>query len=186
MIKNFLSNIRNAQVMPKIYYGLHMTEGVAQYRDPNYMDGEPYRILVREKAIKEMDPSFAGIPVYVGHVDDVIPEENVENADGYVVESFFNKPDGKHWCKFIVVTDKGHDAIAKGWQLSNAYKITQNGAAGKWHAVEYVQEVLAGEAEHIGHRVAATSHPGRLELVVDRNGPVVVGTLEADPGAGSG
>jgi len=149
VIFNIKKKIQNAQIMPKIYYGLHMTEGVAEYRDVNYNAGEPYRILVLEKAIKEMDPTFAGVPLYVGHVDDVDPEKNVENADGYVIDSFFNKSDGKHWCKFIAISDAAHDAIAKGWQLSNAYRITQAGAGGKWHAVDYAQEVLAGQGEHI-------------------------------------
>ena len=149
VIKDFLAKIKNAQVMPKIYYGLHMVEGVAEYHSKEHNDGKPYRILVSEKAIKEMDPTFAGLPVYVNHVDDVDPERNVEDADGYVIESFFNKPDGKHWSKFIVITDDGHDAINKGWQLSNAYEISQNGPGGKWHGVEYLHEVLAGSYEHM-------------------------------------
>lgn len=138
--------IRNAKSLPQVFYGLHMVEGVAEYAEP---EKEPYRILVGESAIKNMDPTFQGKPVYLDHVDEVDLENLQEEADGYVLDSFYNKLDGKHWVKFIVVSDRAKDAIKRGWKLSNAYipKAFTNG--GLWHGVEYSKEVTSGEYEHL-------------------------------------
>ncbi len=130
---------------PEVFYGLHMAPGVAEYRDPG---ADPYRILVNESTIKQMDPSLVGKPVYVRHKDEV-DVTKLSEIDGWVVESFFNEKDGKHWCKFIVVTDKGNEAIKKGWRLSNAYVPKQFGPGGLWHGVDYAKEVLSGEYEHL-------------------------------------
>src|SRR5689334_328672 len=100
--------IENAKTLPKIYYGLHFLPGTAEYREPAK---EPYRIFIGEEAIKNMNASFAGRPVYVHHVDEVNLDK-IQEADGYVVESFYNKNDGKTWAKFIVVSDRAHEAIA--------------------------------------------------------------------------
>lgn len=99
-----------------------------------------------------MDHTFAGRPVFVSHVEGV--DESVDEvrkeADGWVVESFFNAADGKHWVKFIVVTDRGFRAIKNGMRLSNAYiPHQQYGKGGLWNGVEYAKEVLGGEYEHL-------------------------------------
>lgn len=138
-------SVKNAQILPKVYFGMHMEPGVAEYREPE----GTYRIFIGEETIKNMDPSFQGRPVYVRHVDEVSIENIQNEADGYVVESFFNKTDGKHWCKFIVVSDKGHEAIRSGWKLSNAYIPKQTSTGGLWHGVEYQKEVTQGEYEHL-------------------------------------
>ena len=91
-------------------------------------------------------------PLVVEHIDGDLPDSSEglkQLADGYVSESFYNPADGKHWAKFIAVTDKAKKAIANGWKLSNAYKATELGEGGKWHAVDYQQEVLNGEYEHL-------------------------------------
>lgn len=141
-----LSIIRNAKREPQILYGLHMAPGVAEYREPGK---EPYRVFVNEDTIKKMDKSYAGKPVFVRHVNEVVLENLQLDADGYVFDSFYNKADGKHWCRFIVVSDKGHDAIAKGWRLSNAYVPQLGGVRGQWHGVDYDREVVDGEYEHL-------------------------------------
>lgn len=141
--------VENAKTLPKVYYGLHMVEGVAEYKDEQTNNGQPYRIFVGESVIKNMDPTYAGKPLYVLHVDDVNLDALQNEADGYVVESFFNKSDGKHWAKFIVVSDRGHEAIRSGWKLSNAYIPKQFSGGGKWHGVEYLKEVEAAEYEHL-------------------------------------
>lgn len=141
-----VKKVKNALVLPQVYYGLHMVEGVAHYMPPGE---EEYTIFVGEKAIKEMNGSFVGRPVYVNHVDDVDLENIQEEADGYVVEAFFNKYDGKNWVKFIVVSDEGHEAILNGWRLSNTYIVKGYGVGGKWHGVEYSKEVIEAEYEHL-------------------------------------
>lgn len=143
-----IMKLLNATQKPQRYFGLHMNEGVAEYRDPKVNNGEPYRILVAERAIKNMDPTFEGRPVYVKHVDDV-DLKNIHEAGGFVVRSFYNKSDGKHWVEFLVISDRGHQAISNGWKLSNAYVPTSFSQGGLWHGVEYAKEVENGEYEHL-------------------------------------
>jgi len=154
--------LKNAAEHPKIYFGLHMVEGVAEYKDASHNDGEPYRILIGEKCIKEMDRTCAGKPLYVQHVDEVNLENIQAEADGYVIESFFNKSDGKHWCKFIAVNDSAHEAIRMGWKLSNAYIPEHFGPGGLWHGVEYIQEVTSAVYEHM----AIVPNPRYTESVI--------------------
>ena len=127
-----------------------MAEGVCEYKEKQVNTSEPYRVLIAENTIKKMDPTFAGCPLYLNHVDDVdidkIPAESV----GYVVESFYNKADGKHWCKFIVTKKEGEEYLSKGWKLSNAYINSGSfGGGGNWHGVSYVKEVLEAKYEHL-------------------------------------
>ena len=137
--------IKNASQFPKRFYGLHFTEGCAEYREA---DGNSFKIFVGSKAIRNMDATFEGKPVYVQHVDNV-DLENIDKADGYVVKSFFNKADGKHWVEFMATTDAAHEALKMGWRLSNAYKIVKSGLGGKWHGMDYEQEVVEGDYDHL-------------------------------------
>jgi chemotaxis protein histidine kinase CheA len=133
----------------KVYYGLHFCPGVAEYAEP---DKDPYRIFINEDTIRKMNPTFAGRPIYVEHVDEV-PEDLDEirnEADGWVMESFYNPADGKTWAKFIVVTKRAERAIKNGYKLSNAYIPKNFGAAGLWNGVNYAKEVTDGEFEHMG------------------------------------
>lgn len=136
--------ILNAQRLPEVYFGLHMVEGVAEYAEHDNR-----RIYINENTIKNMDPSFKGKPVYVNHVDGVDLKNLQTEADGYVIRSFFNEADGKHWCEFIVVSDAGHQAIKNGWKLSNAYLPVETSSGGECHGVQYDEEVTRGEYEHL-------------------------------------
>lgn len=132
-----------------IYYGMHFYPGVAEYSEPGK---DPFRIFVNEDTIRKMNPTFAGRPVFVEHVDEVgdSVDELRKEADGWVVESFFNEADGKHWAKFIIVSERAKRAIQKGYRLSNAY-IPQGpfGPGGLWNGVQYAKQVLGGEYEHL-------------------------------------
>ena len=134
------------KTLPQIFYGMHMFPGCAEYRDPGK---DPYRIYIGEEAIKNMNASFSGRPVFVDHRDEVNLENLEKEADGYVVESFYLPCDGKTWCKFIVTSDKAHEAIRMGWSLSNSYVIKERGIAGMNHGIDYVAEVLRGEYDHL-------------------------------------
>lgn len=138
--------LKNVKAFPEVFYGLHMEPGVAEYREP---DAEPYRILINEDTVKQMDKTFPGKPVYVRHVNEVNLANLQQEADGYVSDSFYNKSDGKHWVKFIAISDKAKQAIKAGWKLSNAYvpKTFSNG--GMWHGLDYQKEVTSGEYEHL-------------------------------------
>ena len=149
MLRKTNSRIKNAMNLPRRYYGLHMVEGVAEYKDKVNDKGGAYRVMVNSDTIKNMDASFTGRPVYVNHVNEV-DMDKIQEADGFVVKSFYNKSDGNHWAEFLVVSDAGHEAIRNGWKLSNAYLISQKGPGGQRHGVDYDDEVKAGEYEHLG------------------------------------
>lgn len=131
-----------------VWYGMHFYPGVAQYEEPGK---DPYRVFLNEDTIRSMDPSFAGRPVFVHHVDGV--DESIDQlrkeADGWVLESFLNKSDGKHWCRFIAVTEKAERAIKQGWQLSNSYFPKTFAQGGLWNGVPYIKEITGGEYEHL-------------------------------------
>jgi hypothetical protein len=137
-----MTKIENATTYPKRFFGLHMTEGCAQYNDVD----SAYMIFINNETIKTMGPTFEGKPVFVGHKDDVTPETPV---DGHVVKSFFNQADGKHWVEFIVTSDLGIDAIKNEWKLSNAYHIDNRAGGGRWHGIDYDSEIMAGTYEHL-------------------------------------
>lgn len=127
---------------------MHFYPGVAEYNET----GTPYRVFLNEDTIRKMDPSFAGKPVFVQHVEEV--EQNVDelrkDADGWVVESFFNSADGKHWVKFIIVSEKAREAIKKGYKLSNAYLPKgPRGPAAQWNGVKYDNQIMNAEYEHL-------------------------------------
>lgn len=138
--------VKNASEMPKRYYGLHFYPGVAEYSEPG---AKSYRIMLNEATLRQMDDTFTGCPVYVKHKDEVDLKNIQTEADGFVVKSFYNELDGKHWCEFIIVSDKGHQAIRNGWKLSNAYIPEAFGPGGLWNGVEYQKEVTRGKFEHL-------------------------------------
>jgi len=144
-----------------IYYGMHFYPGVAEYAEPGK---EPYRIFVNEATIRKMNPTFAGRPLFVEHVDEVDDsvDELRKEADGWVIESFFNEADGKHWVKFIAVSERAERAIKKGYRLSNAYLPTGFGKGGLWNGVAYTKEVTGGEYEHL----AIVNNPRYEESVI--------------------
>lgn len=148
--------IQNASRLPKRYFGMHFYDGIVAYPEKNE------RVYLNEQTLVEMDPTFEGRPVYVGHVEDVDLTNIQRDADGYVVKSFVNVADGKHWVEFLVVSDRGHDAINRGWRLSNAYEVDSYGAGGKWNAIEYQREITKGHYNHL----AIVSEPRYDESIV--------------------
>jgi len=130
----------------KLFYGKHFWPGVAEYRE----DGKVTRVLIEEDTIRQMNPSFEGKPVFVEHVDEIINkpiDELKSEVDGWVIRSFFNENDGDTWVEFLVTSQKGLDAIEKGWKLSNAYnKGRTDGHGGLWNGIEF-QEKILGDAE---------------------------------------
>lgn len=140
---------------------MHFYPGVARYEAP---DVEPLTVFINENTIRKMGPSFAGRPIFVEHVDEVEPSlsELREEADGWVVESFFNQADGKTWVKFIMVSEKGLTAIRRGYRLSNAYIPKSFGPGGCWNGVDYQKEVVDAEFEHL----AIVQNPRYEESVI--------------------
>lgn len=135
-----LKFFHNAKEEPRIFYCKHIAPGVCAYEDET--------ILIGEEALKEMDKTFAGKPIYVNH-QKVNLENLQEEADGYVAESFYLPEDGCHWAKMIIVSDKGQEAIRKGWKVSNAYVPDEFGIGGEWHNVPYNREVMKAHYTHL-------------------------------------
>ena len=131
-----------------IYYGMHFYPGLAGYQEEN---GRPYKVFLNENTIRSMDPTFAGCPVFVLHVDEVETDLNKlrSEADGWVIESFYNAADGKHWAKFVVVSEEGKKAIAKGMKLSNCYLPKTFGPSGMWNGIDYEKSITSAEYEHL-------------------------------------
>ena len=132
---------KNAKQMPEIFYCRHIEKGVTRYEDED--------ILVDDDALGKMNKTFKGKPVRVLHVDEVDMDRLQEESDGYVIESFYNKYDGWHWAKFICISDAGHNAIAKGWSVSNAYIPTEYAPGGDHHNVPYNRKITDGEYAHL-------------------------------------
>lgn len=135
-----LKFFQNAKEEPKVFYCKHIAPGVCAYADET--------ILIGEETLKEMDKTFAGKPIYVNH-QKVDLETIQQDADGYVAESFYLPEDGTHWAKIIIVSDKGHEAIRKGWKVSNAYVPDEFGIGGEWHNVPYNREVMKAHYTHL-------------------------------------
>jgi len=145
----------------KIFYGMHFYPGVAEYAEPGQ---DAYRVFINEDTIRKMNPTFAGKPIFVEHVDEVEDDINElrKDADGWVVESFFNAADGKTWVKFIVVSDRAERAIKNGFRLSNAYIPRNFSNGGLWNGVSYLKEVTDGDFEHL----AIVKNPRYEESVI--------------------
>lgn len=143
----------NAKQEPQILYCRHIAQGVCGYNDET--------IFIGEDTLKNMDSTFPGKPVYVEH-QQVNLDKLQEQADGYVVESFYLPEDASHWAKIIVVSDKGHDAVSKGWAVSNAYMPDSFGSEGEWHNIPYNREITDAHYTHL----AIVPNPRYEEAVI--------------------
>lgn len=134
-------NLENATSQhAKIFYARHMQPGTARYEDET--------ILVDTNALKSMLKSGVGKPVYINHQP--VDLANMKNdAAGYVTDAFYNELDGWGWFKILAIDDECHNAIRKGWSVSNAYRPTQWGAGGTKNNVPYDREVLNGDFTHL-------------------------------------
>lgn len=134
----------------RIWYGLHFYPGVAEYRENG---SSPYRVFLNETTIRKMDATFPGRPVFVLHSEDELEGMSVDElkarADGWVIESFFNQADGKHWAKFITVSERADECIQKGWTLSNAYILRNTSHGGQWNGVSYDREITDASYDHL-------------------------------------
>ncbi len=132
----------------KLFYGRHFYPGVAEYRDK----AGSYRVFLNSDTIRKMDATFQGCPLFVLHVDEVDSDIDAlkRNADGWVVRSFYNQADGKHWAEFMVLGEEAEKAILnKKMRLSNCYMPTRKGPGGTWNGVSYDLEILDGKYEHL-------------------------------------
>lgn len=131
---------KNAKQMPQVFYAKHLEAGHATYENET--------ILLDNPILMKMAPSFIGKPVFAGNHQKVDMENLQTQADGYIVESFFNV-DGWLWVKFIAVSDAAFDAINRGWGVSNAYIPTEFSGSGTHHNTPYDRKILDGYFTHL-------------------------------------
>lgn len=139
-MQNKDEEVKNAKQLPAVFYARHLEAGHATYENETILLDNP--ILVK------MAPTFIGKPVYAENHQKVDMENLQEQADGYVVESFYNV-DGWLWVKFIAVSDAAHEAIAKGWGVSNAYIPTDFTGSGTHHNTPYDRKIIDGHFTHL-------------------------------------
>lgn len=149
--------ITNSKDFPKRYFARHIKEGPVHYLEK----GEDKIYLVRDEALKKMNASFEGKPIYIKHVDEVNMDTLKEDANGYVVKSFYNEFDGAWWAE-IIADDEAQSFIEKGWAVSNAYLPTELGSGGVYHDIDYDKEVKNGVYEHL----AIVDNPRYEEAVI--------------------
>lgn len=150
--------MKNSKNFPKRYLARHIKEGLVHYRNK---DGDDELYLVKDDALKKMNPTFEGKPIYIRHVDEVNLETMKQDAVGYVTKSFYNEFDGAWWVD-ILADDEAQGYIEKGWAVSNAYLPTELGSGGVYHDIEYLKEVKNGEYEHL----AIVDNPRYEEAVI--------------------
>lgn len=128
-----------------------MAEGLAEYRMAEVNEGNPFRVLLRQPLINEMNKTFEGCPVYLLHEDEVdLNNLDMSEVDGVVVRSFFNKSDGNTWVEFLAFTDQAKEAIKlKKWKVSNCHITDEQVGGGSWQGVPYHYEVTKGHYEHL-------------------------------------
>lgn len=147
----------NSKNFPRRYFARHIKEGLVHYLE----NGEDRLYLVTNDALKKMNPSFEGKPIYVRHVEEVDTDKMKEQAVGYVVKSFYNEFDGAWWNE-IIADDEAQGYIEKGWAVSNAYLPTELGSGGVYHDINYDKEVKNGVYEHL----AIVDNPRYEEAVI--------------------
>ncbi len=144
---------KNEKRFPKRYYARHIKEGLVHYLE----NGQDNLYLVTNDALKKMNASFEGKPLYIRHVDKAEPDTGV----GYVVKSFYNEFDGAWWAE-IMANDEAQSYIEKGWAVSNAYLPTELGSGGSYHDISYSKEIKNGVYNHL----ALVDNPRYEEAVI--------------------
>ena len=130
---------KNASQMPKIFYCKHMMPGIVGYENEN--------ILVDADAMKQSAPSMVGKPIYVQHQK--VDLANLHEADGFVVECFYNELDGWLWAKMLIISDEGQKVVANGWSVSNAYVPVEWSESGQHLNVDYDRKIRNYEFTHL-------------------------------------
>ena len=132
----------NEKDFPEIVYCRHMNEGLAKYDEDNTM------LLVSTEAMKKMSPTLNAKPVYIDHKE--VKLDTLKNdADGYIIDSFYNEMDGWLWAKMMLITDEAKDVVRRGYSVSNAYSPRTSGLGGTCHNVPFDDEVKDGNFTHM-------------------------------------
>ena len=140
--------ITNANERAKVYYCKHMTAGLTGYANNPDVKGN---VLVTSEVMQKMAPSLVGVPIYVGHVHDDSPQQEI----GRIAESKYCSGDGYLHAKMLICDDEADRLINQGWSVSNGYTPTNKASGGMFNSIPYEQEVLDGSFFHM----ALTQNP---------------------------
>jgi len=135
----------NASRWPVRFFAKHMQPGVCGYGTET--------VLVDTDAMKKMIGNDAiGKPIYVLHNSAPNDERLAklrEEAEGYIIDSFYNELDGWAWFECLATGDGAHQALARGWSVSNAYLPTKWDKGGTKNNVPFDREVMDGVYTHL-------------------------------------
>lgn len=147
---------KNDKRFPGRYFARHIKEGLVRYTE----SGKDKFYLLTNEALKAMNKSFEGKPIYIHHTD-VDLDKMREQSVGRVVKSFYNEFDGAWWVE-LIADEPGIEAIEKGWGVSNAYLPTEMKSGGVYHNINYDKEIVNGRYEHL----AIVPNPRYEEAVI--------------------
>lgn len=134
----------------EVFYARHITHGISAYSGGN--------TLITKQVLDDMNDSFEGKPVVITHKD-----WEKQTPVGYVVKSFYLPQDGYYWAEFIIDNQQALNFIKnQNFRVSNGYKANSLGAGGRYHDIDYKEEVLSGEYLHL----ALTSEPKFAEAII--------------------
>ena len=116
----------------EVFYARHITHGISAYGNGN--------TLITKEVLDDMNDTFSGKPVVITHKD-----WEKQTPVGYVVKSFYLPQDGYFWAEFIIDDPRALNFIKnQNFRVSNGYKATAVGQGGRYHDIEYAEEVLKG------------------------------------------
>jgi hypothetical protein len=159
--------------VPKSYKIRFIEPGIISYNDSG-----AGVVFVSREALDRMAPSFRNCPVIFvpeSHDDsDASTAFNFDDvaatpASGIVAGVPYWGDDGWMWADISVWDEEAQAAIAGGFNVSCAYKPTEETDGGEWHSIPYDVELGNGKYEHLaivkrpryeGSRILANSKGG--------------------------
>ena len=159
--------------VPKSYKIRFIEPGIISYNDSG-----AGVVFVSREALDRMAPSFRNCPVIFvpeSHDDsDASTAFNFDDvaatpASGIVAGIPYWGDDGWMWADISVWDEEAQAAIAGGFNVSCAYKPTEETDGGEWHSIPYDVELGNGKYEHLaivkrpryeGSRILANSKGG--------------------------
>lgn len=138
---------------PKRYRAFYIEPGLADYSAEGIG-----LVLVQKPALDKMSSTFVGMPVVnFAHTDkepedlfNLSPDELDEFADGIVAATGYDDESGWFWADMMVWDDDTQTNLENGYSVSCAYDVMNSApGGGKYHNVEYEEEVLDGDYKHM-------------------------------------
>lgn len=131
---------QNALTWPRAFISKFIEPGLVHYEQFGTE-------LLSKSTLDACVQSFVGKPVIIRH-SKVTPETCLGKAVGYISRVWAGD-DGWYHCEGIITDDQAKALIEDGWSVSCSYRVTQTGAGGKHHNLDYTRELTHFEGEHL-------------------------------------